>query len=130
MDGRDRMERRAPWVPWAITSLALLAVAAIAYSLGAHREAGALAAEPARWRHGGFGGIWLFFLLFWIFGGLRRMWWRGHYYRPWRYGHYPARYDGDHVDWEEWHRREHERMDRSSGPTPSSGAGSNQGPIT
>jgi hypothetical protein len=86
MDDRDRMERRAPWVPWAITSLALVAVAAVAYSLGAHREAGALAAEPVRWHHSGFGGIWVFFLLFWVFGGLRWMWWGGRGYGPWYYG--------------------------------------------
>ena len=71
MDDRDRMERSAPWLPWALTSLALVAVAAIAYGVGAHGEAGALATEPVRWRHGGFGGIWPFFVLFWIFGGLR-----------------------------------------------------------
>jgi hypothetical protein len=126
MDDRDRMERRAPWVPWAITSLALVAVAAVAYSLGAHREAGALAAEPVRWRHSGFGGIWVFFLLFWVFGGLRWMWWGGRGYGPWHYGRHYRRYYGDRDDWDEWHRREHGRMDRSN-PTSSS---SNQGPIT
>jgi hypothetical protein len=130
MDDRDRMERRAPWVPWAITSLALVAVAAIAYSLGAHREAGALATEPVRWRGSGFGGIWLFFLLFWVFGGLRWMWWGGRCYGPWHYGrHYPRYYD-ERDDWEEWHRRQHERMDRSNEPRPPSPSGSNQGPIT
>jgi hypothetical protein len=46
MDDRDRLERRAPWVPWAITWLALVAVAAVTYGFGAHREAGALLAEP------------------------------------------------------------------------------------
>jgi len=124
MDDRDRMERRAPWVPWAITSLALVAVAAVAYSVGAHREAGALAAEPVYWRHSGFGGIWVFFLLFWIFGGLRWMWWGGRGYGPWHYGRHYRRYYYD--DWDEWHRREHERMDRSKTTSSSS----NQGPIT
>lgn len=127
MDDRDRMERRAPWVPWAITSLALVAVAAVAYSVGAHREAGALAAEPVYWRHSGFGGIWVFFLLFWIFGGLRWMWWGGRGYGPWHYGrHYRRYYYDDRGDWDEWHRREHERMDQSKTTSSSS----NQGPIT
>jgi hypothetical protein len=129
MDDRDRTDHRAPWVPWAITSLALVAVAAIAYSFGAHREAGAIATEPGRWRHGGFGGIWLFFLLFWIFGGLRWMWWGGPGYRPWRYGYY-QRHDDERDDWQEWHRREHERMDRPTGARPTSSASSNQEPIT
>ena len=126
MDDRDRMERRAPWVPWAITSLALVAVAAVAYSVGAHHEAGALATEPVRWRHSGFGGIWVFFLLFWVFGGLRWMWWGGCGYGPWHYGRRYRRYYDDRDDWDDWHRREHERMDRSK--TTSSSA--NQGPIT
>jgi hypothetical protein len=132
MDERDRTERlqrRAPWVPWAITSLALLAVAVIAYNAGAQREAAALATEPVRrYYYGGFGGIWLFFALFWIFGGLRWMWWGGRYYRPWGYGRYYPHYD-EREDWEEWHRREHERMN-APGPTASSGSSSNQRPIT
>src|SRR5689334_21784771 len=114
MDERDRMERQAPWIPWDITSLALVAVAVIAYSVGAHREAGSLATEPVRWRYSWFGGNWLFILLvFWIFGGLRWMWW-GPHYRPWRYHRYYRAYDHERDDWEEWHRREHERMDRSN----------------
>jgi len=136
MDDRDRterLERRAPWVPWAITSLALLAVAVIAYNAGAQREAAALSTEPVRRYYGGFGGIWLFFALFWIFGGLRWMWWGG---RPWGYGrygrYYPRHYD-ERDDWEEWHRREHARM---NGPSPTSStssegpSNSNQRPIT
>ena len=127
MDDRDRMEPRAPWVPWAITSLALVAVAAVAYSVGVHREAGALAAEPVYWRHSGFGGIWVFFLLFWVFGGLRWMWWGGRCYGPWHYGrHYRRYYYDDRDDRDEWHRREHERMDQSNATSSSS----NQGPIT
>jgi hypothetical protein len=130
MDDRDRMERRAPWVPWAMTSLALVAAAAVAYSFGAHREAGALAAEPVGWRHGGFGGIWAFFLLFWVFGGLRWMWWRGCGCGPWRYGRPYRRYYHDRDDWDEWHRREHERMDRSNASRPTAPSSPNQGPIT
>jgi hypothetical protein len=124
------MERRAPWIPWALTSLALVVVAAIAYSLGVHREAGALASEPGRWRSSGFGGIWLFFVLFWIFGELRWMWWGGRYYQPWRSGRYYARYSDERDDWEEWHRREHERMERSRESRPTSASGSDQRPIT
>lgn len=130
MDERDRMERRAPWIPWAITSLALVAVATIAYGLGAHRETGALATEPVRWRYSGFGGIWLFFLLFWVFGGLRWMWWGPHYYRPWRYHRYYGDYGHERDDWEEWHRREHERMNKPDGSRSAPASGSNQGAIT
>ena len=123
MDDRDRMERRAPWVPWAFTSLALVAVAALAYSFGVHREAGDLAAEPVRWRHGGFGGIWAFFLLFWIFGGLRRIvvgWLR---VRPVALRPPLSPVYDDRDDWDEWHRREHERMDRSNATSSSSNQG-------
>jgi hypothetical protein len=131
MDDRDRMERRAPWIPWAITSLALVAVAVIAYGLGAQREAGTFATEPVHWHGSGFGGIWLFFLLFWVFGGLRWMWWGGRGYGPWHYGRrYRRYYYDDRDDWEEWHRREHERIDRSNGPRSAAPSGSNQGPIT
>jgi hypothetical protein len=131
MDDRDRMERRAPWIPWAITSLALVAVAVIAYGLGAQREAGTFTTEPVHWHGSGFGGIWLFFLLFWVFGGLRWMWWGGRGYGPWHYGRrYRRYYYDDHDDWEEWHRREHERIDRSNGPRSPAPSGSNQGPIT
>jgi hypothetical protein len=105
-------------------------VAAIAYSLGADRGGGALVAEPVRWRHSGLGGLWLFFLLFWIFGGLRWMWWGGPYHRSWRYHRYYRRYDHERDDWEAWHRREHERMDGSSGPRPAPAPAANQGPIT
>ena len=114
MNERDRMEHHAPWIPWAITSLARVVVAAIAYSVGAHRGAEALGTEPVRWHYGGFGGIWLFFLLFWIFGGLRWMWWGPRFYRPWRYHRYYGGYDRERDDWEEWHRREHGRIDKAN----------------
>lgn len=40
MADQDQMgRRRAPWIPWAMTSLALVLVAFIAYDLGAHRDA-------------------------------------------------------------------------------------------
>ena len=127
----NRMQRRAPWIPWVLTSVALVAVALIAYSFGAHHEPVATGDTPTPVWHGhAFGGIWLFFLLFWIFGGLRWMWWGPRYYRPWRYGRYYPRYDHERDDWEEWHRREHERMDRSNGPRQTPASGSNQGPIT
>jgi hypothetical protein len=128
MDDRVRVEHRGPWVPWAVTSLALVAVAALAYGLGAQRDAGALGVEPARWR-GGFGGIWVFFLLFWIFGGLRSMWWGGGHH-TWRYGGHHPRYDDERDQWEEWHRREHDRMNGPVGPRPPSSQGSDQRPIT
>ena len=73
----DRIERRSPWIPWAITSVALVLVAVAAYGIGAHQEATVVGGDPAArvWHHHGFPGIWLFFLLFWLFGGLRWMWW-------------------------------------------------------
>jgi hypothetical protein len=130
MDDRNRFERRAPWLPWALTSLAFVAVAVIAYGVGANREAAAAATEPVRWRSSGFGGIWLFFLLFWIFGGLRWMWWGGYGYRRWHSGpYYPRHYDG-RADWEEWHRREHERMNGGKEPGAPPASASTDRPIT
>jgi hypothetical protein len=117
----DRMERRAPWVPWAVTSVVLLVVAVVAYVAGmntAGGEAGEAAGHRA-WVFFPFGGIWLFFLMFWIFGGLRWMFW-GAWCRPWRYRRYayPPWHDDDRQDWEEWHRRAHERMGASAGSGP------------
>lgn len=133
MDDRDRMDRRPPWIPWAFTSLALVIVAIVAYSLGAQRETVDGAAEPVRrvWV-GGFSGFWLIFLLFWVFGSCRRMWWWGAYpYRPWRYGpYYDHPYDRERDDWDEWHRRAHDRIDSSKGRTPTTSAGNDRAPIT
>ena len=61
------------------------------------------------------------FLLFWVFCG-RWMWWGGRSYGP-ALRRYRRCYD-DRRD--EWHRREHERMDRSNATSSSS----NQAPIT
>jgi hypothetical protein len=132
MDDRDRLERRAPWIPWAITSLALVMVAMIAYSLGAQREGAAVAEEPVRrvWFFG-FPGFWLFFVLFWMFGGLRRMWWGCYPYRRWRYGRYSYHpYDDERDDWEEWHRRAHNRGDAPGSGATSPSSGTDRGPIT
>ena len=111
----DRMERRAPWVPlgnhigwrsWLWPPWPT--------SVGAHREAGALAGRtrplaPQRvWRHLGVLPAVL---------GLRRarwMWWGAAAATARHYGrHYRRCYD-DRDEWDEWHRREHERMDRSN----------------
>lgn len=124
----DRMARRAPWVPWALTSAVLVLVAIAAYSFGAHQEAASAVADGGArvWRHGPFPGIFLLFLLFWVFGGLRWMFWGGHC-GPWRYRRYGYHaWRDDRDDWEEWHRREHERMNTSRGggsPRPDSGPG-------
>jgi len=128
----DRMQRRGPWIPWAVASGILVLVALGAYSFGAH-EAAAVGGDPAArpWRYYPFlGGIWPLFILLWIFGGLRWMLWGG-CYRPWRYRRYyhPAWHDDERDDWEEWHRREHERMKTSSGPGPSSRSEPSQGPV-
>src|SRR5437016_428823 len=118
MDDRDRRDHHAPWMPWAITSLALVVVAMIAYSAGAHREAVVVGATDAREWHVGFPGFWGFLVLFWIFGGLRWMSWGGaRYCRPWRYRRYAPPYD-EEREWEAWHRREHERMSSSTGTRP------------
>ncbi len=113
----DRMERRAPWVPWAVTSVVLLAVAAVAYVAGlstAGDGAGETVARPA-WVFFPFGGIWMLFVMFWILGGLRWMFW-GAWCRPWRYRRYYAPpWHDDRDDWDDWHRRAHERMGASAG---------------
>jgi len=131
MDDRDRIHRPAPWIPWAVTSIALVLVAFVAYNFGLQREVVVPAgAEPVRrvWV-GGFPAFWFFFLLlFFVFGGLRRMWWWGYYpYRPWRYGryYYPP-YNDEREDWDEWHRRAHERME--SGTRGASGSPANDRP--
>jgi hypothetical protein len=135
MDERDRALRHPSWIPWALTSLALVVVAVIAYNLGAQREAVAVAGEPVRrvWFYG-FPGFWLFFLLFWVvIGGFRRLWWGwGYYpYRPWRYGRYYYHpYDDKHEDWEEWHRRAHNRMDAAGARGGSTPSGTDSRPIT
>jgi hypothetical protein len=128
----DRMPHRGPWIPWAITSVVLVLVALGAYTFGAHQEAAAVAAEPAAraWRYSPFSGIWMLFILFWVFGGLRWMWWGG-CYRPWRshrYSH-PAWRDAGRDDWEEWHRQEHERMSAPRVPGTSSRSEPSQGPV-
>jgi hypothetical protein len=126
----ERIEHRAPWIPWAITSVALVLVAVVAYGVGAHHEAGAVADGTARaWHYHGFGGIWLFILLFWLFGGLRRLWWGGYGYYPWRHGRYGrVCYDEERGDWVAWHRREHERIDAARAAGSPSPAG--QGPVS
>jgi len=134
MDDRDRTPHRTAWVPWAITSVALVLVAVIAYTIGAQHHL--VEGEPVRhvWIHGGFPGFWLFFLLFWIlFGGLRRMWWGwGYPYYPWHYRRYyrhPYDDEDERAEWEEWHRRAHGRMNPADGGASNSSA-PNRGPIT
>jgi hypothetical protein len=120
MDDRERSEsyRRPAWIPWAMTSFVLLLVAFGAFAFGTRWEADGMVGEPVvRHWHSSFPGFFFgMFLLFFVLSGFRRMWWWGGfpYYRPWRY----RRYFGDDPReeerrWEEWHRREHERMDAS-----------------
>jgi hypothetical protein len=136
MDDRDRMEHRpyTPWIPWAITSVVLVLVAIAAYAIGVSQQA-ADGGEPFRrfWFGSGF---WLFILFWMVFGSLRRwLWWGGGWgpwgpwglrYRPWRYGpYYGHPYEDERAEWEEWHRREHERLGdrpRSGSAAPSSDA--------
>jgi hypothetical protein len=120
----NELEHRPAWIPWAVTSLLLIVVAIVAYSIGARHEVVQAGADGTRvvYRHGpwGFGFLW-FFVLFWLFGGLRFLFWGPWIGAPWRYRRYYSRgYDDPRSDWEAWHRREHERMrdgatrDRSS----------------
>jgi hypothetical protein len=119
----DRFERRAPWIPWALTSVALVLVAIVAYSVGAHREAAMAAGTPPAhiWHRHGFPGFWLLFLFVFVFGGLRRLWWGacGCYGPRYRRCHGGWR-DDAREDWEAWHRRAHERHDgpRGAGASP------------
>jgi hypothetical protein len=62
-----------------------------------------------------------FFGIFLFFFTMRWLWWGcgpGYYrHRPWR----DARYDpyiDDRREWEEWHRREHERMSDRGNRSP------------
>lgn len=124
----NRTDHRSAWIPWALTSVALVLVAIVAYNIGAHREALVVNGEPGvrAYRGFGFGGIWLLFLLFWIFGGMRWIWWGwGYPYRPWRYRPYDrGLYEDERAEWEEWHRREHDRIASApSRQTPAPGSG-------
>ena len=62
--------------------------------------------------HVAFPGFLWFLLLFAVFFGFRRRWWWGYppYGRSWPYRRY-WRPEDEQREWEEWHRREHERMD-------------------
>ena len=120
MDDRDRAYSRPMWIPWAMTSVALLVVAMVAFVLGARHEVVVGGGDAVMHSHFGFGGIFWVFLIFWfVFGFRRACWWGGPpYYRPWRYRRHYRRMYGDEDDeereWREWHRREHERTP----PTP------------
>jgi hypothetical protein len=111
----DRMERRPAWMPWAFASLALFVVAAVAYNIGAHQVPGGsdVLRERGAW---GFGHIWGLFFLFWILGMFRWMswgWWPP--VGPWRFRRYYRPLGDDYNEWQEWHRREHQRMDKARG---------------
>src|SRR4051812_9478004 len=111
MDDRNRMDPRAhaPWMPWAFTAVALVLVAIVAYGIGVQQQQAAGGVPARQMWFFGFPGFW-FFILFWMFiGPLRRMFWygcgggpwRGHRYRPWRYGYYddyPDHPYGPHAD--------------------------------
>jgi hypothetical protein len=114
MQMEHEFERHRGWIPWALTSLLLIVVALVAYSAGARHEAVQAGTEGTRvmYRHGpwGFGFLW-FFVIFWLFGGLRWLFWRPWYGPRWRNRRpYHGDYDDPRGDWEAWHRREHERM--------------------
>ena len=123
MDDRNQMNRRPMWIPWAVMSLMLVVVAVVAYAIGARHDAFATigGGQVAHAWFFPFPGIFFgLFFLFFIFGGLRWMWWGCNpYERPWRYRRFYGPYD--EREWEEWHRREHQRMDEArtrGGSTP------------
>jgi hypothetical protein len=110
----DRYHTRSPWIPWAVSSFLLVLVGVVAYHAGASGAPALADGDRATraWAFHPFAGLWFFFVLFWILGGLRWFWWGG-FYRPWHGRRYydPSWY-GPRDDWEAWHRREHERMER------------------
>jgi len=122
MDDRNQMDRRYMWIPWAVTSLVLLVVAVVAFRFGGRYDRVVVNGADVVHGHFGFFGIFfVMFLWFFVFGGLRRMWWWGGYpyHRPWRYRRfYRDPYD-DEREFEEWHRRAHERMGEHRGRGPS-----------
>lgn len=121
----NRIEHRAPWMPWAATAVLLTIVAIVAYVFGTHQTMGVAGGDPpARaWGPHPFHPIFALIIFFWLFGAFRWMFWGG-WGRPWRYrrgpwGHpYDDRWMEDGLA--DWHRREHERMrsprDTSSSP--------------
>ena len=117
MDDRDRTRHRPSWIPWAAASALLFIVAIVGFAIGTRQSVG----EVRMWGFGPFFGILLFF---WFFGAMRWMCWGcwPRYDSPWRHRRYYYRpYDDEREDWDDWHRRAHERMDGSR-PTPPSGS--------
>lgn len=120
----NRLEHRAPWIPWAATAILLTVVAIVAYLFGTHQAAVVPTDSAVRtWGPYPFHPFLALIFFFWIFGGLRWMVW-GAWGRPWRYrrgpwGHpcYDRWMDDDLTD---WHRREHERMPPSRSTVSSS----------
>jgi len=122
----EQLERRAPWIPWTITSAALLIVAAVGYFLGAQSvSAGFPGGDATRrvWSGDDLEKVWALIFLFWIFGGLRMLWW-GPSWRPhaWRYRGYHWPWPDPRDDWDEWHRQAHRRMDSSREPAQAPGS--------
>ena len=135
MDDRDRRhdrdypDRRRMWMPWAAAAFGLLFFACFAFADGTRGDH----VDEDHYMHGWAFGPGLFFglfMMFVVFGIFRRMFWWGGWHpydRPWRYRRYyrygRAPYD-DEREWEEWHRRAHERMDgRAQDGTPGTDAG-------
>jgi hypothetical protein len=109
----DRMERRPNWMPWAMASLVMVIVAMLAYAAGQREVASGTGADHWRWA---FPNIWGLFLLFWVLGCFRWMffgWGGGWGYRSWRHRRSSRPFDDEYEDWREWHRREHQKMDGS-----------------
>src|SRR5689334_15517396 len=113
MDDRNSY-RRPMWVPWAATSVVLLMVAFFAFAMGTRYEPAVTGGGHVHVWGPAFPGFFFgFFILWFVLGGLRRMWWWGGgypYYRSWRYRRYYGDPHDDERDFQEWHRREHERM--------------------
>lgn len=113
----EHLDRRGSWVPWAITSAALLAVAAVAYFVGLQSSPAAVDGDTARhaWRGAHVGPL-FFLLMFWVLGS-RWLWWGPSWrYHPWHYRSYYGPWPRDvRAEWEEWHREAHRRADGGHG---------------
>ena len=114
-------ERFGPsrWLPWVVAIVAAVIAATVAYNAGLTQGLAGRAGDVTVYRSHGFGPLWLLFGLFWFFAIFRGCWWGGPRY--WRY-HRAYHHWADDVppDFDEWHRRAHER-EKSDTSRPSGG---------
>ena len=116
----EQLDRRTPWVPWAIASVVLLTVAAVSYFIGLQATPAIADGETARhaWRSAHFGPFWIPMLVVLWIACSRLFWWGPRWpYYPWHYrGYYRPWPPAARDEWEEWHREAHRRSDGGTGP--------------